>query len=456
MKGMTIVVTILALAAAGYGGLACTSGPSRATPQPVTVMESGPEMIWASGTLRPARWAVLSFETGGRLGELRVEEGQEVAAGELLAVVEAPDLEHAVAQAQAALALAQARLDQVQAGARPEEIAAAEAQVQAAEAALAGAQAAVATAEANVEAARAAVPGVDAAQAALAAAQAELARLRAGPRPEAIAVAEAQVQQAATALAFAQSQLDRFGEGAAKELLYQRDAAAAAHNTALAQLELAKAPATKEDIAVAQAAVAAAQAQLTEAEKAVKAAQAQVSVAEAGVKAALAQVASAEAGVAQAQARLALLRAGATPEEVAIAQAQVDQAQAALAQAQGALDKVRLHAPFAGTVGQVLVRVGELVSPGQPVIILGDLGHLRVETTDLRETDVAKVTVGQAVEVTFDALPGEVWQGTVTRIAPMSREEQGSTNYTAIVELEQVDPRLRWGMTAFVNIATGR
>jgi multidrug resistance efflux pump len=439
-----------------YGYTAYVARQAEPTPEPAAVVDLGPEMIWASGTVLPARWASLSFEAGGRLGELQVEEGQEVAAGELLALVDAPDLEHGVAQARAALASAEAQLAQVKAGARPGEIMAAEAQVQAAEAALAGAQAAVSTAEANLQAAQAAAPSAEAAQAALAAAEAELARLRAGPRQEAIAVAEAQVQQAATELSFAQSQFDRFGEGAAKELRYQRDAAAAAHNTAQAQLTLAKAQATREEIAIAEAAVAAARAQLAQAEAGDEATEAQVTSAEAGVEAAQAQVASAEAGVAQAKAQLDLLRAGATPEEIAAVQAQVDQAQAALAQAEGARDKARLHAPFTGTVGQVLARQGELLAPGWPVIILGDLGHLRVETTDLRETDVAKVAVGQTVEVTFDALPGEVWQGAVTRIAPMSTVEQGSTNYTAIVELDRVDPRLRWGMTAFVNIAVGQ
>jgi len=460
MKRFGIIIGALVLLVAGYYGYtAYMAGQAEPTPEAAAVVEVGPEMIWASGTLLPARWASLGFEAGGRLGELRVEEGQEVAAGELLALVDAPDLEHGVAQARAALALAQAQLAQVKAGARPGEIAAAEAQVQSAEAALAGAQAAVSTAQANLEAAQAAAPSAEAAQAALAAAEAELARLLAGPRQEAIAVAEAQVQQAATELAFAQSQFDRLswvGGEAAEQVRHQRDAAAAAHNTAQAQLNLAQAQATKEEIAIAEAAVATARAQLAQAKGGDEATEAQVTSAEAGVEAAQAQVANAEAGVAQAKAQLDLLRAGATPEEIAVAQAQVDQAQAALAQAEGALDKARLHAPFAGTVGQVWVREGELVAPGRPVIILGDLSHLRVETTDLRETDVAKVAVGQTVEVTFDALPGEVWQGTVTRIAPMSTVEQGSTNYTAIVELERVDPRLRWGMTAFVNIEVGR
>jgi len=461
MKRIGIVIAVLTLMAVGYGGTACTLGASEPTPEPKEVVDVGPEVIWASGTLLPARWATLAFEAGGRLRELKVEEGQEVAAGELLAVIDAPDLEHAVAQAEAALALAEAQLAQVKAGARPEEIAAAEAEVRAAEATLAGARAAVSTAKANVAAAQAAVPqsGVEVARAAVAAAEAELARLLAGPRPEAIAVAEAQVQQAATELAFAQNRFDRLnwvGGETAEQVRYQRDAAAAAHNTALAQLQLAKAKATPEEIAIAKAAVTTARAQLAQAEEAVKAAQAQVDVAEAGVETARAQVASAEAAVAQAKAHLDLLRAGARPEEIAAAQAQVDQARAALAQAKSALDKARLYAPFAGTVGKVLIREGELVTPGQPIIILGDLTHLRVETTDLRETDVAKVAVGQRVEVTFDALPGEVWQGTVTRIAPMSTVEQGSTNYTAIIELDQVDPRLRWGMTAYVNIAVGQ
>ena len=79
---------------------------------------------------------------------------------------------------------------------------------------------------------------------------------------------------------------------------------------------------------------------------------------------------------------------------------------------------------------------------------------MRVETTDLRETDVTRLVEGMSVEVTFDSLPGEVFQGEITHIAAMSTVEKGSTNYTVIVELAELDPRLRWGMTAFVNITT--
>ena len=60
------------------------------------------------------------------------------------------------------------------------------------------------------------------------------------------------------------------------------------------------------------------------------------------------------------------------------------------------------------------------------------------------------------VELTFDALPGRAFQGKIARIAPMSTTEKGSTNFTVIVEMPDLDPSLRWGMTAFVNIQAGK
>ena len=144
--------------------------------------------------------------------------------------------------------------------------------------------------------------------------------------------------------------------------------------------------------------------------------------------------------------------AGPTAEERAVSEANVAQMQAAVELAQAALDKTQLKAPFAGTVGNVYARVGEMLTTGQTVIAVGDLASLRVETTDLSEVDVARVTVGQAVNVTFDGLPGKTLKGQVTRISPMSGGGQGGVNYAVIVELAQLDPALKWGMTAFTDI----
>ncbi len=131
------------------------------------------------------------------------------------------------------------------------------------------------------------------------------------------------------------------------------------------------------------------------------------------------------------------------------------QAEANLTAAQTALGQAVLVAPFDGTVSEIYVRVGEQVNPGfmdQPVMALGDLSSMQVETTDLRETDVGRVAVGQEVDITFDALPDTLLKGHVVYISPKASSEQGGVNYTTIIEFDELDPRLRWGMTAYVNI----
>ena len=77
---------------------------------------------------------------------------------------------------------------------------------------------------------------------------------------------------------------------------------------------------------------------------------------------------------------------------------------------------------------------------------------MRVETTDLRETDVVQLQSGQEVEVTFDSLPDQIFDGIITHIAPVSTSDRGSTNFTVHVDIPRLDENLRWGMTAFVNI----
>ena len=138
-----------------------------------------------------------------------------------------------------------------------------------------------------------------------------------------------------------------------------------------------------------------------------------------------------------------------------MAEASVSQAEAALEVAQLTVTRSEFRAPFAGTVGMLSVRVGEVIAPGQPLVTLGDLATLHVETTDLDEIDVARVTVGQQAAVSFDALPEQVFTGRVTHISPMAEPGSGGVNYTVIIEMEELDPAIRWGMTAFVDIEVG-
>jgi HlyD family secretion protein len=349
-------------------------------PQPEPEITEEPEeevtrVVSATGVVVPFRWASLSFQIGGRVEEVLVEEGDQVQEGQLLIQLDNSGLEDAVAQAEAAVATAQATLAQVEAGPRAEELAVA--------------------------------------QAGLAAAQAQLAKLRTGPTQEEITAARGALETATIALQQAQAAYD---EVSWLEEIREMPQALALQQ-ATAEYEIAKANY------------------------------------EALIRGASAEdIAAAQAEVDRARASLELLRVGARPEDVAVAEAQTAQAELALSQALSSLEDASLTAPFAGTVGALRVRKGEMVSPGTPVVTLGDVSEFKVETTDLNEIDIYLVEVGQEVDLTFDALPERSIRGVVTRIAPMASLEQGGTNYTVTIELEEQDPGLRWGITAFVDI----
>ena len=165
-----------------------------------------------------------------------------------------------------------------------------------------------------------------------------------------------------------------------------------------------------------------------------------------------ADVAAAEAEVRRAQSQLDLLAAGARPESVAAAQADVVAAEAAVAQAKVALAETELKAPFAGTVAALDARLGEQVGPGSPVVQLADLSAWQIETDDLTELNVVRVAEGAPASITFDAIPGLKVTGKVSRIKPLGENKQGDMTYVVIVAPDQVDPRLRWNMTASVAI----
>jgi HlyD family secretion protein len=394
---MLVVLVLITLLVSSCGG-------TQAKPTPTPQAQDIPAVVSASGKLLPARWVNLSFMPagGGSVVEVKVQTGDKVEAGQVLVRLDDTDAKLALAQANAALKMAQAQLAQLKAGARPEEITQ---QKQA----------------------------VQAAQAAVASAQAQLDQLQASARQGDLAVADAAVRQAEADWKVVADSYDAVTTGLELSRKYGRGGS-----------ELTKAEASlRYQLQAATQAVTAAKARL---------AQIKVGPTEAERRGGQAAVAAAQAQYDAAQARLDQMMAGATQEQIAVAEANVAQAQATADLAQANLDKLQLTAPFAGTVGNVYAREGELLTTGQTALALGDLSSLRVETTDLSEVDVARVTVDQPVNVTFDALKGKTLVGKVTRIAPMSSASQGGVNYTVIVELDQLDPALKWGMTAFTDI----
>jgi len=143
---------------------------------------------------------------------------------------------------------------------------------------------------------------------------------------------------------------------------------------------------------------------------------------------------------------------GPAKEEVAEAQASLDQAKAQLSAAQADLAALELRAPFTGTVVRLDLKVGQYVNIGEGVILMADFSQWKVETTNLTELEVIDIPVGAPVEITFDALEDQKFTGAIGYIRALGENTEGDITYTAIVDIDEVDPRLRWNMTASLEI----
>lgn len=162
--------------------------------------------------------------------------------------------------------------------------------------------------------------------------------------------------------------------------------------------------------------------------------------------------ASALAAVEQAQAALDKLIAGPGVEDLQIAELQVSQARAALDSVQNALQDAQIIAPFDGVVAAVNVRLGEPASGALPAITLADVSRFYLDVS-VDEVDVARVAVGQPVTITLDALPKALLQGMVEKIAPAATNNQGVVSYIVRLALDSsVDAPVRGGMTATAEI----
>jgi multidrug efflux pump subunit AcrA (membrane-fusion protein) len=169
-------------------------------------------------------------------------------------------------------------------------------------------------------------------------------------------------------------------------------------------------------------------------------------------------IAEAEADLLLAQEQLAvaerdyeIYKNGPDPDDVMLAEERVENAKVQLNATTKVLDDLELNAPFDGTVSELYVKESEWIAPGQPILLLADLENLRVETTDLNEIDVARIEIGNTAIVTFDALSDVVVEGKVIRVAQKAAEGSG-VNYTVVVLLDEIPEKLRWGMTAFVDV----
>lgn len=162
-------------------------------------------------------------------------------------------------------------------------------------------------------------------------------------------------------------------------------------------------------------------------------------------------LAEAEASLEKAIKDYEALQSGPDPDLLAAAQARVKAAETSLASAKAALDNLELVASIDGTVVKQDLIIGQQVVAGQAAIIIADFSQMYAETDDLTEIEVVKVSVGQNVTVVPDALSDVELDGTVDKISDVFEEKRGDITYTARILLNEIDPRLRWGMTVVIT-----
>lgn len=165
-----------------------------------------------------------------------------------------------------------------------------------------------------------------------------------------------------------------------------------------------------------------------------------------------AQIGAATQTIVSAQAQVHVAQA-----QMGSAQAQESQAQAALDQAQVNLAHTQITAPVNGTVIARNMNVGQTVAASlqSPTIfeIAQDLTKMQLDT-NVDESDVANIAVGQTATFTVDAYPGEKFSGRVTMVRKTPINTQNVVTYDVVVAVSNPDLKLFPGMTANARILT--
>lgn len=410
-------------------------------------LTAGPvsEIVGATGTVSSNQSATLNWKTSGLVADTFVEVGDMVQAGDVLAVLDPDSLSPLDILAQADLVNAQRALDTLL-----------ESEVQAA-----SALQAVEAAQHSLEDAR--NPSLDQSAALQAIAEAEKTVDEAERKYKILTtpVSKSALDQAQANLLLAEKKLNDIHESIARieKKLAKRDdqykffESRKLYRNILEGLELQRiqlqksyensrqkyidlqSPPNPNDVALAEANLLEAQAQLLEAQKEWERIKDGASPAD---------IAVLEAQLVDAQREWERVKDGPTPEDIAAAQAQVTAAQAAL-------ENTRIVAPFSGVITEAISKPNDQVSPGMPAFRLDDLSHLWVDV-GISEIDVNLVKPGQPVILTFDAILAKEYQGQVVEVSPVGATNLGIVDFKVRVELLNADREVRPGMTAAVEI----
>jgi HlyD family secretion protein len=351
--------------------------------------------LYYSGTIE-AKQADLSFQVGGLVTEVFVDEGQSVDKSQPLAVLNQSEFQARYEQAKANLEVSKKNLGQL---------------------------------EMAWDIYKRTLPAeVERAEASVKALKAQLDELEAGYRVQDIKKSRLSLSALEAALDVARKDKERYDRLFQEKIISdkEKEAADLRYQTALRQYEAARESLDqlsegfrKEDIQTAKA-----------------------------------KLAEGEAVLKQARSNLGNIEVN--EKEIEAARARVQAAEAAVKLAETQMEFTKIKAPFKGIIASRNIEPGEVVSPGQEVLSLTDLSSVDLKIF-VDETEIGRVKPGQRVDVKIDTFPGKVYQGRVSFISPegeftpkviQTHKERVKLVYLVKVAIPNPDFELKSGMPA--------
>lgn len=345
----------------------------------------------------------VNVKVAGKILEVKVDEGDNIKKGDIIATVEAENIETKLEQAKALVGIAQTRVKQ--------------------------AEIAYNAAKEQSDA------QILQANGAYSAAQAQLKKAQKGARPQQLQQAQELVTQAKEGYEYAKVSYDRiqtlFKEGAISQQKLdgakaEYEVAKSKYNTAKEQYNLVKEGAQKEDISAAEALVSQAEGMVN------------------------------LAGVTK-------LSINARAQDVIAAKEQLLQAQGGVNEILSYLNDSTIKSPKNGTITSKNAEDGELVSTGMPVVTIADLKEIWANIK-ISENYIGNFKVGDTVDVYIPGENNKVYKGKITTIsskpsyaterASQEKGEKDVVAFTVKIKLDNSSLRLKPGMTASIKVKT--
>ena len=342
----------------------------------------------------------VNVKVPGKVADIYVSEGDEVKAGDKIAVFEAENIKAKLEQARAVYSAAKDKNKQAKI--------AYEAQIKQSNATILQANSA------------------------LEAANAQLSKVKAGARPQQLTQASLLVEQAKAAYELSKSNYERMEQLAKQNLIAQQkmdfaktdmDVSKAKYDSAVEQFNLVKEGAQKEDIEAATAV-------------------------------------TNQANGAVALANAAKMQIELRKQDIEASKAQMMQAEAAVKEAESYLNDSTIIAPISGIITSKNVDKGELVSTGMPVVTISDIKNMWLNLK-ISENDISKFQYGKEIMVMIPAMGNKEYKGKISYIASKpsfavekatpEKGERDVVYFLVKVKIDNSDEKLKPGMTGAVK-----